>query len=350
MTIELGLSLGVSPRESFDRFISIGTRAEEIGAKMMWVIDSQLAMKDAYIALALLAKGTSKLNFGPGVTNLITRHPTVVANAMNTLAFLAPGRLQIGIGVGDSAVFPIGRKPMSIADCEQGIRELRSLLRGETKNYGAGDVALSFTANPVPPIFLAASQPRTLELAGLVADGVLIMGPSDPETVKMQMEAVDAGARRAGRDPSEIVRDLWVTIAVGGQSAINDVKSWASAQARWLTKWKTVPASLEVYRSEMDHAAASYDFQTHLSRSAEHATGISDEFAKVLAVVGDEQECRGRLESLCATNVNRITLTLLSGGRERRLDEIASVWSGMNKTAALEQGPSHESEVTRAKS
>lgn len=331
MTVELGLSLGLSPRESFDRFVSLGKRAEEIGVKTMWVVDSQLAMKDAYVALTLLARETSSLWVGPGVTNLITRHPTVVANAMTTLAALAPGRILVGIGAGDSAVYPLGRKPMPIADCEVGLRQLRALLKGEAVKYDAGEVKLSFIADPVPPVFFAASQPRTLQLAGAVADGVIIMGPSDPDTVNMQMAHIDAGARRAGRDPSEIVRDLWVTIAVGGQSAINDVKSWASAQARWLTKWKTVPASLEVYRSEMDHAAASYDFQTHLSRSAEHATGISDEFAKVLAVVGDEQECRGRLQSLCATNVNRITLTLLSGGRERRLDEISSVWRGMNK-------------------
>lgn len=331
MTIELGLSLGVSPRETFERFLWIGKRAEEIGVDMMWVVDSQMAMKDAYIAMGLLGRETKKLKFGPGVTNLVTRHPTVVANAMNTLAFLAPNRVQIGIGVGDSAVFPIGKKPMSIADCEQGVKELRSLLSGEKLDYGAGEVALSFTADPVPPIFVAASQPRTLELAGLVADGVIIMGPSDPETVQMQMESVDTGARRAGRDPKSIFRDLWVTIAVGGQNAINDVKSWASAQARWMTRWKKMPPSLEKYRTEMVEAAASYDFQTHLSLSADHAHGISDEFAQVLAVAGDEQECVRRIQSLCATNVNRITLTLLSGGRERRLDEIAAVWNGVKK-------------------
>ena len=334
MTIELGLSLGVSPRETFDRFISIGKRAEQLGVDMMWVVDSQMAMKDAYVAMALLGRETSKLKFGPGVTNLVTRHPTVVANAMNTLAFLAPGRVEVGIGVGDSAVFPIGKKPMSIANCEEGIKELRSLLRGETRNYGAGDVALSFKVDPVPPVFLAASQPRTLELAGMVADGVIIMGPSDIDTVKMQMASVDAGARRAGRDPASIIRDLWVTLAVGGQEAVNDVKSWASAQARWMTRWKTMPASLEKYRAEMDQAAANYDFQTHLSLSADHAAGISDEFAKVLAVAGDQDECIARLRSLCTTNVNRITLSLLSGGRERRLESIAAVWNGVKKAIA----------------
>ena len=329
MALELGLSLGLSPRETFDRWLSIAKRAEEIGVDMLWVVDSQMAMKDAYVAMALLGRETSKVKFGPGVTNLLTRHPTVVANAMNTLAFLAPGRVQVGIGLGDSAVFPIGKKPMLIADCEQGLAELRALLRGESRNYGAGDVALSFKVDPVPPIFFAASQPRTLELASAVADGVIIMGPSDPETVQRQMEMVDAGARRAGREPSSIFRDLWVTIAIGGPEAVKDVKSWASGQARWLSKWKTVPQSLERFRGEMEHAAASYDFQTHLSLSADHASSISDEFARVLAVVGDREECIEQLRRLSALGADRITLSLQSGGRERRLDDIAAVWNGL---------------------
>jgi len=335
VALELGLSLGFSPREPLDRWMSIVRRAEEIGVDMLWVIDSQIAMKDAYVAMALLGRETNKLKFGPGVTNLLTRHPTVVANAMNTLASVAPGRVQVGIGLGDSAVFPIGKKPMLIADCEQGVKDLRSLLRGESHNYGAGDIALSFKVDPVPPIFLAASQPRTLELAGAVADGVIIMGPSDPETVQKQMETIDAGARRAGRDPAAIFRDLWVTIAIGGPEAVKDVKSWASGQARWLTKWKTVPASLEKFRGEMEHAAASYDFQSHLSLSADHASGISDEFAKVLAVVGNHEECIERLRSLCAFGADRITLTLQSGGRERRLDDIAVVWNGLKAAASV---------------
>jgi alkanesulfonate monooxygenase SsuD/methylene tetrahydromethanopterin reductase-like flavin-dependent oxidoreductase (luciferase family) len=223
---------------------------------------------------------------------------------------------------------------MSIADCDAGIRRLRSLLSGGSACYQGGDVSLSFKADPVPPIYLAASQPRMLHLAGAIADGVIIMGPSDPDTVRMQMNQVDEGARQAGRNPAEVVRDLWVTMAVGGASAVNDVKSWASAQARWLARWKHVPASLEVYRKEMTHAAETYDFGTHLSRSADHAAGISDEFAKVLAVVGDVEECQRRLQSLMMRGIRRITVTLLSGGRERRLDEIAAVWGGLKSPLA----------------
>ena len=334
MSLELGLSLGLSPRESIERFVSLGARAEAIGAHAMWIVDSQLAMKDAYMALAVLARETKTLKIGPGVTNLVTRHETVVANAMTTLATLAPGRVLVGVGAGDSSVFPLGRQPMTIADCDAGIRRLRSLLSGNSACYQGGDVSLSFKADPVPPIYLAASQPRMLHLAGAVADGVIIMGPSDPDTVRMQMNQVDEGARQAGRNPAEVVRDLWVTMAVGGASAVNDVKSWASAQARWLARWKQVPASLEVYRKEMTHAAETYDFGTHLSRSADHAAGMSDEFARVLAVVGDVEECQRRLQSLMMRGIRRITVTLLSGGRERRLDEIAAVWRGLKAPLA----------------
>jgi 5,10-methylenetetrahydromethanopterin reductase len=333
MSLELGLSLGLSPRESIGRFVSLGARVEAIGANAMWIVDSQLAMKDAYMALAILARETKTLKIGPGVTNLTTRHETVVANAMATLATLAPGRVLVGVGAGDSSVFPLGLQPMSIAGCDAGIRRLRSLLDGGAARYAGGDVALSFKPEPVPPIYLSASQPRMLHLAGAIADGVIIMGPSDADTVRMQMSQVDEGARQAGRNPQEVTRDLWATMAVGGASAVNDVKSWASAQARWLARWKQVPASLEVYRAEMIHAAETYDFGTHLSRSADHAAGISDEFAKALAVVGDVEECRRRLQSLIMPGISRVTITLLSGGRERRLDEIAAVWRGVKALA-----------------
>ena len=286
------------------------------------------------MALAVLARATKTLKIGPGVTNLVTRHETVVANAMSTLATFAPGRVLVGVGAGDSSVFPLGRQPMTIANCDIGIRRLRSLLNGEAVRYEGGDVTLSYKPDPVPPIYLSASQPRMLHLAGVVADGVIIMGPSDPDTVRMQMNQVDEGARQAGRNPSDVARDLWVTMAVGGASAVNDVKSWAAAQARWLARWKHVPASLEVYRKEIKHAAETYDFGTHLSRSADHAAGISDEFAKVLAVVGDVEECQRRLQLLMIPGISRVTVTLLSGGRERRLDEIGAVWGRLHAHAA----------------
>jgi 5,10-methylenetetrahydromethanopterin reductase len=329
---ELGISLGLSPRESVERFVRLVRTAEDLGVDAAWIVDSQLAMKDAYVALALLAHETSTLKVGPGVTNGVTRHETVVANAMATLASVAPDRVLVGFGAGDSAVYPLGRKPLSIRETGDAVTRLRRLLGGGSVDSPGGDLQLSFRPEPVPPVYLAASQPKMLRLAGEVADGVIIMGPSDPETVRMQMASVDEGALAAGRDPSEISRDLWVTFAVGDE-AVNDVKSWASAQARWLAKWADVPQSLERFRPEMEEAAASYDFATHLSLKADHADSVSDDFAKVLAVAGTEDECLERLADLVATGLDRVTLTLLSGGRERRLTELTRVWGRLGVAA-----------------
>lgn len=326
----LGLSLGVSPRESIDRFVRLLQRAEELGVDAAWVVDSQLAMKDAYVALALLARETGTLKIGPGVTNLVTRHETVVANAMATLADVAPARIMVGVGAGDSAVFPIGGKPMTIRECDDGMRRLRALLTGEQLPMGDGSKGLSFVPPEPPPIYFAGSQPRMLRLAGAVADGVIIMGPADVDSVRMQLAQVDAGAVGAGRAPADVHRDLWVTMSVGdGVAPVADVKSWCSAQARWMTTWREMPPSLLPYRPEMDRAAREYDFSTHLSLRAGHADTVSDEFAKVLAVAGTTQECSARLAGLAATGVDRITVTLLSGGRERRLEDIAEVWGSL---------------------
>lgn len=332
---KLGVSLGLSPRESIDRFVTLMQRAEEVGVDAAWVVDSQLAMKDAYITLAVTARETQNLKLGPGVTNLVTRHETVTANAMATLEDFSPGRTMVGVGAGDSAVFPIGKKPLTIRECDEGLRRLTALLSGEALPIGDEEKGLSFVPRNRPPIFFAGSQPRMLRLAGAVADGVIIMGPADVESVQMQLAHVDAGAIEAGRSPGDVQRDLWVTMSVGdGPDPVRDVKSWCSAQARWMTTWRDMPSTLEPFRSEMDRAAREYDFSTHLSLSAEHADTVSDDFAKVLAVAGTTEECRQRLSSLAATGVDRLTVTLLSGGRERRLEQIAEVWEPLSDKAS----------------
>jgi 5,10-methylenetetrahydromethanopterin reductase len=321
----LGISLGWSAREPVDHILGLVERAEEQGVEVGWVIDSQLAMRDAYALLAILARSTRRIMLGPGVTNLLTRHETVVANSLSTLNALAPGRILAGLGAGDSAVFPIGLQPQPVAALERALWRLVALLEGRPVEGPAGDYALAASGLPRPPVYLAASQPRMLELAGAVADGVIVMGPADPGVWESQMGRIDQGARSAGRDPAKVVRDVWVTMAVG-DGAIDSVRSWASAQARWLARWQTLPESLREFEAEMRESAATYDFAQHLSRTAAHPRAVSDGLASSLAVVGSPGQCAQRLQPLLALQPDRVTFPLLSGGRSRRLEQIGEVW------------------------
>jgi 5,10-methylenetetrahydromethanopterin reductase len=337
--VELGISLGWSHREPAERMIQLVRDAERAGISACWVIDSQLAMRDAFTLLALLSRETNSIRLGPGVTNLITRHPSVVANSLLTLRSLAPGRVLVGIGAGDSAVYPLGLKPQSIEGLRESVAALRALLAGEALDGPAGPIRLAGAEGPAEPVYLAASQPRMLHLAGAIADGVIIMGPADPEVQRAQMDAVDGGAAEAGRSPEDVFRDVWVTMAMDGEErGVDAVRSWASAQARWLGKWRELPVGLRRFEGEMRAAADTYDFERHLSLSAGHAGVVSDELATALAVAGSVAECAQRIEQMVEVGVDRITISLLSGGRERRLRDLLSVWEAVEGASTVGKG------------
>lgn len=331
---ELGISLGWSHREPVDRMIRLVQEAESAGVASCWVIDSQLAMRDAFSLLTLLARETGRIHLGPGVTNLVTRHPTVIANALVTLRSLAPGRILAGIGAGDSAVFPIGLKPQPVDQLREGIEGLRALLAGEATDGSPGQVRIAGAEGPAEPIFLAASQPRMLHLAGAAADGAIIMGPAHRDIQQSQMQQIDQGATEAGRAPDEVFRDVWVTMAVDGEEpGVDAVRSWASAQARWMSKWEHLPPSLRPYERELRQAADTYDFEQHLSLSAGHAAVVSDDLAVSLAVVGNVEECARRIREIVDLGADRVTVSLLSGGRERRLHDLLAVWEAAEMSA-----------------
>lgn len=322
--VQIGLSLGVSPREEVRRFVSLAQQAERQGVDQLWLIDSQFAMKDAYAAMSIALWETERLSVGTGVTNLQTRHISVLANSLATLGDLAPGRVILGLGAGDSAVFPLGQQPSKIADLRRGIRALRALLRGDEVSWEERKIEMPFTADPPPPVYLSASQPRMLELAGAEADGVIVMGAADRDLIAQQIGHVLTGVKSAGRAPSDVAIDVWATVSVdeNAEKAVGDVKSWASAKARWMSQWRQLPPSLERFRPEMEASARAYDFGDHLSVKARHASEVSDELARALAIAGDVDQCAQRLSEIVELNPDRLTVTLLSGGREHRLETL----------------------------
>lgn len=330
MRTELGISIALGAREPIDRIVSIARKAEECGIDAVWVLDSQLLYKDAYMVLAVLARETERLRLGPGVTNLLTRHETVVANAMATLTTIAPGRVLVGVGTGDSSVRPLGLAPLALQEFRRRVDTLKALMRGESVEIGGRSVRLSVIPELPPPVYAAATQPKMLRVAGAVADGVIVLGPADPETVRLQMSHIDAGALEAGRDPREIQRDLWVGLAIGNdEKPFNDVRSYVSTQARLLASWKDLPPSLEPFRSEFSEIVKTYDYEEHLRIRAEHAMKVSDDLVRTLAVAGSIEHCAERVRRLMDLDLARISVTLLPGGRERRLEELNELWTSV---------------------
>lgn len=321
--MSISISIGISPRESLRDWMRFCGELERGGVSEMWLIDSQLAMKDVYAGLTLAALATDSMTLGTGVTNLHTRHPTVTANAIAAVAELSGGRAALGLGAGDSAVYGLGRTPSKVAEVREALSFFGEVLEGRAGTWEGREYTLAQSA-PATPVHLAVSQPRMCRLAGELADGAIVMGPAQPDLLARQLGWIGEGLKRAGRDRSEITIGFITTLSMSEdpERALRDVRSWASAQARLQADAVDLPASLEPFSAELARAKADYDYGEHLSTRAGHQGTVSDELVRTLAVAGSPEECSTRVRGLLATGVDTLIFPLMGSGRLERLASI----------------------------
>lgn len=214
--MELGLyvdaHLGIGPT---------ARAAEDAGFTHLWVYDSPLIFGDVYLACLAAAQATQRIAIGPGVTTPRSRPAFATAQALATLAVAAPGRVVLGIGIGNSARWSLGMQPSTLAELHETIGMVRSLLERRSATYREGDRAQAIRfvhpegrwldlEQPVP-VWVSAFGPRGQRLAGADADGVLVRWEG-AEALAAVRERVRAGAVEAGRDPAAI--KLGVVFAV----------------------------------------------------------------------------------------------------------------------------------------
>ncbi len=324
MTGSYGISMGVSPREPLSRTSELARAVDEHGFEVLWYIDFQLGMKDVYAAMNLAALSTENVLIGAGVTNLVTRHPTVTANATAALDELSNGRAVLGLGAGWSAVLGAGGAPSRLGALRSGIGEFRQLFSGEPCDLYGTQVRLAAARRQIP-VYLAVSQPAMLRLAGETCDGAVLMGAADPDFCSWQLDYIHEGLETAGRDRRELTVDLFVTMSVSDdeERALDDVRAWATSQAATFHPWRRMPPAWERFRGEFARAADAYGLVDHLSLQAGHKHIVSDDFVKSVALVGDLDTCVDRIRRLWQLDIDRISFALLSGGREERLAYLA---------------------------
>jgi 5,10-methylenetetrahydromethanopterin reductase len=323
--VKVGLSLGISQREPISHHVEVVQQAEAFGFDSVWTADVQLSMKDCYSALTLCAVNTSTIQLATGVTNPITRHPSTIANAFTALDEISNGRALIGIGTGWTGVYPIGLKPASIQQLEDAIMTIRRLCSGEEVEGGEKGPYRMVTARGPIPIYIAANQPRMLQLSGRVADGVILMGGANEEFTSWQIEHVKRGAEEAGRSMDDIKLDLWAAIAVSDDrdQAIDDVSHWVASQAETFSKWRELPDFLQPYKAEFEAASKVYDRLEHMSQHASHKGAVSPELVDYLAFVGSADQCLGRIRQLQTLGLDGVTLAFRAGGRAERMKTLS---------------------------
>jgi alkanesulfonate monooxygenase SsuD/methylene tetrahydromethanopterin reductase-like flavin-dependent oxidoreductase (luciferase family) len=189
--------------------IGFFNHAEQLGYDSVWVTDSQMLFSDCYAVLALAARQTQRLRLGPGTAICGTRIPPVHVAAMATLNRIAPGRVHLGIGTGNTAMRSMGQRPMRIAEYAEYLRVLAALLRGEVVDYTFKGVTRPISVlmhdqeymnlSPRIPLYVSGFGPRAMELAGAHGDGLVFAIPPRGVPVAEALGHARQGAARAGR-------------------------------------------------------------------------------------------------------------------------------------------------------
>ena len=126
--MQFGFTL--KPEHTIERTLALTRQAEAAGFDYGWLFDSHVLWRDPYPLLTLMAGATERMRLGTCVTNPATREPSVTASSLAVLDEVSGGRMDLGIGRGDSARRVLGKPPITMATLEEAIRVIRALVEG----------------------------------------------------------------------------------------------------------------------------------------------------------------------------------------------------------------------------
>src|SRR4051812_40388035 len=199
--MQFGFTL--KPDHTATATIELARAAEDLGFSHGWLFDSHVLWRDPYPLLTLIAEHTSTLRLGTCVTNPGTREPSVTASALATLDEVSGGRMDLGIGRGDSARRVLGKPPITLAHTEEAVNVIRDLVEGRPVMYEGTELQLTWSGKWKLPVWVAGYGPMALAMSGRVADGVILQ-LADPDLVRWFVGQVRDAATAAGRDPASI--------------------------------------------------------------------------------------------------------------------------------------------------
>jgi len=280
---------------------------EELGYTSAWITETRLA-RDAFSILGAFAATTSRITLGTGIVNSWTRGPALMAVTFATLNELAPGRIIAGIGAyWDPLAWKQGitrQRPLTqlreYVDVMRRLFALEDDVTHETDLIQVRDISLDLghgvAREPIEvPIYLGPTGPKAMQLAGEIADGVLINGLLSTSYTEGAVANIATGATRGGRDPSAVEHPRFVNVAMGADPAE------ARQEARYL---------ITKYLGQQPHIGKASGLDpAFLDRLNEMMGGwparpggveaamelVGDDIVDRLAISGTPDECRGRL-------------------------------------------------------
>ncbi len=306
-----------------DRAKALVRQAENAGFTYCWFYDSHILWRESYIAMAMCIEHTTKMRFGPCVTNPNTRDWSLAASMFGSLAKQSNGRFDIGLGRGDSAVRVMGLKPAPLAKLEEFAHVVKALIRGEEAQYGdcPNPVKFPWAEGYELPIWVAAYGPKALSSAGRVGDG-LVLQIAEPTIVKWLSDQAKKAGVEAGRDMSNYRVMVAAPAYTGPEDKAIEAVRWFPAMvgnhvADIVEKYGTdndeIPSSLTDYIKNRK----GYDYSKHGQSSNPYLDFITEDVVKSFCVLGSSEAHIQKLRDLETAGATQFNIYLDSGNEEK---------------------------------
>jgi 5,10-methylenetetrahydromethanopterin reductase len=318
---ELGLDLLLLGRHDPGSLVGLARTAADNGFDRVLYADERF-FRDCWTTLGYIAARVPNVGLGVCVTDPFVRHPALTAAAAATIDEVSGGRFTLGLGAGVSGFAAMGiERTKPLAAMREAITLIRTLLSGKEANmegtvvtfHGAG---LDFTTRPNIPVMIATNGPKMLELAGELADEVMVQGMASPTMVRNVLERIAAGAERAGRDPSTVRLTARLDVAISNDDPDSARAAMKPGLVRHLATHHPRYASFSLAEIEVPEAisrrVADIGYGHGASRELEEMLPM--EWVDRFCLAGTESEIAEQLSALVEAGVDAVTIMPVDTG------------------------------------
>ncbi len=314
---------GFSP---FGEALTFAREAAAAGAAGLWMAD-HLGFREPMASCLAFALATEAARVVPTAVSPYLRHPMPTAMALATLAEAAPGRVAVALGIGnplflgESGETP--EKPLRVM--REFVEALQALWSGEPVQKSAlrfrlnGARMMFKPARPIP-IYLAPIKEKMLQLAGKIADGVVLSAGLSTDFVRQSLTLARAGADEVRRDQSTFHTAGYITFITAPErgTAVAKAKRQLSFIMRNRFLQDNIKASgLNIDQDAIIAAMSARDFDKAQSL-------ISEEAVECFAVTGTPRECCDKLTKYADAGLKELVL-LMAGSLEDQRRGLAVV-------------------------
>jgi 5,10-methylenetetrahydromethanopterin reductase len=312
--------------------------AEDLGLGSVF-LSERFNLKDAGVLAGAAAAVTTRLGIATAATNHNTRHPLVTATMATTLHRLSGGRYALGLGRGFDLLFDVmGLPRITGAQLEDAIGIYRRLWHGEAFGHDGPAGRYPYLSQDKNfdehiPVLMMAIGPKSLELAGRVADGVVLHTFLTDETLARAVRTIRDSAERAGKDPAQV--RVWSVLATVEESISEEqqLRKLVGRLATYLQGYGEVlvrangwdPAALERFRN--DDLVQGYPGAFDAIGTVEELSHLRDDVLPSewldASATGSAAKCARRIQDQLDAGADSV---VLHGATPTELAPVLSAW------------------------